>query len=48
MNIQQMNKYELMDMLKIMVGLLTEEQKKQLNDIIQGKNLTDIESVLYY
>ena len=48
MNIKQMNKYELMDMLKIMVGLLTEEQKKQFNDIIQGKNLTDIESVLYY
>ena len=37
MNIQQMSKYELRDMLKIMIGLLTEEQKKQFNDIIQSQ-----------
>ena len=37
MNIQQMSKYELRDMLKIIIGLLTEEQRKQFNDIIQAQ-----------
>jgi hypothetical protein len=37
MNIQQMSKYELRDMLKIMISLLTKKQKKQFNDIIQSK-----------
>jgi hypothetical protein len=37
MNIQQMSKYELRDMLKIMIGLLTKKQKKQFNDIIHSK-----------
>ena len=32
MHIEKMSKYELRDMLKIMVGLLTDEQKKQFND----------------